>query len=483
MRRYRNWRIAVAASVACSAQMASAICISAAPMVVPDISRSLGGTTVELAWVVASYAVAFGGLVLWGGRTADAIGSRRALALGFALMAVGALVSAIAPTVAVVVSGRILQGVGAALAVPGALRWINVTTEAESLRGRILAAFAASGAVGFGVGGLGGGIIADEVGWRSVFLTQGLLLVPLVLAAWFVESSDRGGGRMPSLFGAVLLSGALLTLSQWLKTGTEAGWAIRESNLLLGATFVLTATWVLSERTGRQPMIPLVLWRVSGLGSTLIGTALVYAAWSGTYYFGVQALFDVVNLDMRSVAVWLAPLCVAALLGSRLSALMIARFGGHIRAMILGAFVCAAGPFGASLLSTDSGPSPFLGVLWLAIFGQVVAFVAQSDLVLGLVGKEFGGLGGALFNAFCQVGAGVGIAVQAAFFNGGGVLERLGLTGYQGAFRGAALMAVGATLLALILAVRLRPTALSDQFPRRPAVGGTGVKETVRDND
>lgn len=463
----------VTVAVACAAQLMNAINIGACPLLVPDIAGTLGGGASSLSWVVSAYAIVFGALVLWGGRLTDAVGSRPILITGFAISAAGAALAAVAPTAWVLIAGRIIQGIGAALAVPGGLAWLAVSTTDPRRRSRNLAAFAASGAIGFGAGALAGGILSDALGWRSVFVFEFVVVLILTLLAWRLPSVAAPNKPAPSYWGAILISTALLLFALWLALGSKTGWGEVTALTTMALAGALWVGAAVHERRSTRPMIPHHLWRVPGLVGVLIATGLLYAAWAGSYYFGALALQDLVGLSMTSAALWLAPLAVGALLGSRVAARALSRGQSRDSLIIAGGAVCALGPLAASFLSGRSHAVLYLLVLLLAIVGQVIAFVAQSDLVVTLVGLDSAGIGGAMFNSAGQIGGGLGLAGLALVFDASteGAFGRFGLVSYPGAFRVSALLALLATAAIVVVRFQLRrhtPLSHASKSKRNP---------------
>lgn len=450
--------VGVPIAVACAAQLMNAINIGACPLLVPDIADTLGGGTSSLSWVVSAYAIVFGALVLWGGRLTDAVGSRPILITGFAISAAGAAIAAVAPAAWVLIVGRIVQGIGAALAVPGGLAWLVVSTTDPRLRSRRLAAFAASGAIGFGAGALAGGILSDAFGWRSVFAFEFAVVLILILLAWRLPAVAVPAKPAPSYWGAILISTALLLFAFWLALGSKTGWGEIAALATMAFAGILWVGAAIHERRSTRPMIPNHLWRVPGLTGVLLATGLLYASWAGSYYFGALAMQDLVGLSMTSAALWLAPLAVGALLGSRVAAKALTQGQSRGSLIIVGGAVCALGPIAASFLSAGSHASLYLLALMLAIVGQVVAFVAQSDWVVTLVGLDSAGIGGAMFNSAGQIGGGLGLAGLALVFDAStdGALSRLGLGSYSGAFRFSAMLALLATTTIVFVRFQLR---------------------------
>ncbi|MFR9805099.1 MFS transporter [Pseudonocardia sp. RS010] len=262
-----------AVAVACGAQLLNAVNIGACPLMLPAITGSLGGQADTPVWLVASYAIVFGGLVLWGGKIGDSHGIGRVLPLGFLVSVAGSLVAVVAPDAMVLVAAWVLQGVGAALAVPNGMAWLTSSTDDPRVRSRRLSWFAGSGAIGFAVGALMGGVLSDRLSCRAVFGAE--CLVALVLGVLALRSAPRRTTRTrrPVPRGAFATSTALALAVLALYAGPRSGW-LHPSTLAVAAV----AAW--RERVSPDPMIPLHVWRISGLWGVLASTALLCAAWA-----------------------------------------------------------------------------------------------------------------------------------------------------------------------------------------------------------
>jgi MFS transporter, DHA2 family, methylenomycin A resistance protein len=134
------------------------------------IGASLGGGVSELQWVVSTYSIAFAALILTAGALGDRFGAKRVFAAGFAIFTCASLVCAMAPTAAVLVAARAVQGIGAAVLVPNSLALLNHTYPGETERGRAVGIWAAGASIALTAGPLVGGALIAIVGWRSIFL-------------------------------------------------------------------------------------------------------------------------------------------------------------------------------------------------------------------------------------------------------------------------------------------------------------------------
>ena len=153
--------------------------MSVVNIALPDMGSDLGFAPESLTWVVNAYALAFGGLLMLGGRLADLVGRRRTLVAGFLVFGAASLVGGLAQSPGQLIAARAVQGAGAAALAPVALALITVHFAAGRARARALGLWGASGALGGAVGIMAGGLLTDWVGWRSVMLIN----VPVVLVA------------------------------------------------------------------------------------------------------------------------------------------------------------------------------------------------------------------------------------------------------------------------------------------------------------
>ncbi|WP_283254087.1 MFS transporter [Rhodococcus sp. USK13] len=438
-------RRGIAAFLACTAQFLSALNMGIGPLMIPSVAADLGFGPVGQAWVVSGYALAFAGFVLLGGRLADVFGGGRTLMLGYAAAMLSACAATIAPSTAIMIGARIGQGVGAAITVPAALAILATSQRGLSGRSRVLALFAASGGIGFGLGLAAGGLAADTVGWRWLFGCVAVLSALLVALTFvFVERTKRSQSRLniwPSIWAAV----GLVLIAYAVTIGPSSEGMGRASLVAALAGACLLAIFVRSQVRASDPIMPPELWARPHFALSIIATALIYGAWVSAYYFAALFLQDSLGLSATAAALVMAPLAFGAAAGSRIAAMILPRVSSPAILIAVGSIECAAS---ITLLATPGLTSPWAIVLLLTLVvgGQTVAFVSLNVVALSVAEVSEMGMVGSVFNASCQVGGGFAVGILAAIaseFSGSAIAD-----GYRVAFLCAALLALGAGIVA-----------------------------------
>src|SRR4051794_12089219 len=232
----------------------------------PTLQTQMHAQVSDLQWTVDGYAIALASLLLAGGTLGDLHGHKRVVMVGLVVFGAGSLLAGLAGSVGLLVAGRVAQGVGAALLLPGTLAVITRAFPQRAERARAIGAWAAISGLSLPAGLLVGGLLVDTLGWRSIFLVN----LPIVAAALFVTARVVGEGRASGgridYAGTVLAAGALAALT----------FAFVQSSVAAGAVAaVLAVAFVLVERAQRSPMLPLALFRSGGFsGANAIAAAM-----------------------------------------------------------------------------------------------------------------------------------------------------------------------------------------------------------------
>jgi DHA2 family methylenomycin A resistance protein-like MFS transporter len=226
-----------------------------------SISASLGGGVSALQWIVSAYTIAFAALILTAGAAGDRIGAKLIFMAGFAIFTAASLACALAPTIAVLIAARLLQGVGAALLVPSSLGLLNHAYPDPQERGRAVGIWAAGASLAFTAGPLAGGVLVTLVGWRSIFLVN----LPIGLAGlwltWrYASETVRSPDRELDLPGQVAAIATLGCLASATIEGGALGWMNPWVLACFAGSAIFGAGFVLQEQRARQPMLPLVLF-------------------------------------------------------------------------------------------------------------------------------------------------------------------------------------------------------------------------------
>jgi DHA2 family methylenomycin A resistance protein-like MFS transporter len=376
-----------------------------------SIGASLGGGVSELQWIVSAYTIAFAALILTAGALGDRSGAKKIFMLGFIIFTAASLACALAPTTALLIAARGVQGLGAAILVPNSLALLNHAYPDEKERGRAVGIWAAGASVALTAGPLAGGGLIDLVGWRSIFLVNlPIGLFGLWLTWRYASETARSSDRELDLPGQAAAIGALGCLAGAIIEGGAMGWSNPWVLAGFAVAAVLGVAFVLQERRARQPMLPLSLFRNRLFSLTSLVGLLVNVAFYGLI-FVLSLYFQQVN-GFSPFATGLAflPMMAVVLPVNLLAPRAAERFGA--RAIIAaGAAIAAAGC--VALLGIDRGTS------YWAIGGQLVAIGAGLGLLvppltstlLGSVEKSRSGVAAGVLNSTRQTGSVLGVAV------------------------------------------------------------------------
>ncbi|MGH3238506.1 MAG: MFS transporter, partial [Streptosporangiaceae bacterium] len=250
-------RLGLALTVISTAQLMVVLDATIVNIALPSIRRDLHFSLPGLEWVITAYALTFGGLLLFGGRTGDLFGRRRMFMTGIAIFALASLLGGFATSQAWLITARAAQGVGGAIASPTALALIATTFPEGRARNRAMGVYAAMSGAGGAVGLLAGGILTDLASWRWVLFVNVpigalvLLLAPRVLA----ESGTREGKL--DLPGALSVTAGMTLLVYGLTNAASHNWGATGTVVPLAAAAALLAAFIAIEARSSQPLMPL----------------------------------------------------------------------------------------------------------------------------------------------------------------------------------------------------------------------------------
>ena len=442
------------------AQFMLIIDVTVVQVALPTIGARLHLGRLTLTWVITTYTLLFGGLMILGGRLADALGARRMLLIGLSIFVLASLVSGLAWSGAVLIAGRAGQGIGAALLSPAALSTITTTFQGAE-RHRALGLWAAIGGVGAAAGVLLGGILTAGLSWHWIFLINvpvGLLLaiaVPLTIPA------DR-----PRTARAVDLPGALIAVVSTaliifgvVRAG-DSGWGSAGSLIPLAVGIVGYAAFVLVERRVRVPLIPTGLLRsrpvISGSFLMIIASGLMLAL----LFLNSLYLQTILGLGPIRTGLLFFPVAVAITVGARLGGGLIGRLGGRP----IGAAGLLLTGIGAGLLTristhADAYPILLLGFL-IAALGIGPVFVVATSTTLANVAHPLAGVTSGVINTFHEIGGAVGVAVVSTVAAGSIASDTVSVTGFATAFIVCAATGLLGSVIALGLVPKGKPTGM-----------------------
>jgi len=320
----------------------------------PEIQRAIGFSQAELSWVFNAYVVAFGGLLLLGGRLADLYGARRVFALGFAILTGASLLTGVATSEALLLAGRALQGLGSALIAPAALTMLMMlfSHDPKELT-RAMALYGAAAPAGGTAGVFLGGLLTDWIDWRWVFFVN--VPVGLLVLAATTGVLPAGLARRGSLdvVGALSVTAALSLAVYGIVRAPEVGWGAAETLLVLGAAVALLALFVGVQAARREPLMPLSIWTAPNLAAANGAMALLGAAWIPMWFFLNLYLQQVLGYGAFEGGLALLPMTVTIMvLMVGVTARVVGRFGFKAP-LVVGMLVLAAGVAWLSLAPVE----------------------------------------------------------------------------------------------------------------------------------
>ena len=250
----------------------------------PSIQTDLGVSASSLAWVVNAYALAFGGLLLLGGKSGDLYGRRRMFRVGVAIFVIASALGGFATNEGWLIGARILQGIGGAIAAPTALSLIAVNFREGKARNRAMGVYAAMAGVGATIGLLLGGVLTDYLSWRWVFFVNVPIGIAVLLGTSVLAEGGRNDGRL-DVPGAVLGTGGLLALVYAITRGGESGWTDDITVACLVASVVLLVVFVGWQARSHHPMMPLWLFSDRSRAGSYATVLFIGAGMFATFYF------------------------------------------------------------------------------------------------------------------------------------------------------------------------------------------------------
>jgi EmrB/QacA subfamily drug resistance transporter len=453
----RPWSVLVLLSVAQFMVILDATVVNVA---LPSIGRALHFAAGDLQWVVTTYVLFSGGLVLLGGRASDVAGRRATFLTGLAVFTAASLASGLAPSAGALIAARAGQGLGAALLTPAALSIIT-TTYSGAQRAAALSAWGAIGGGGAAAGVLAGGMLTTWLGWRSVFLVNvpvgvvaGLLSLRLVPPSGAAARTRRE----LDLPGALLVVAGLVTGVYALAGIPGHGWGSGRTLLLLGLSLGLLAAFAAVERSVRRPLLPPPTWRSRSL---VAGAAVMLGATGilvGTFFLNSLYLQDVAGASALRVGLEFLPLVAVIGLGAHLTSRLLPRVGSRVLA-VAGLVLMGAGALLLSRVSAEAGYLTGLlpGLLVIGA-GTGLVFPAASVTAMSDIAEDRAGLASGLMTAAHEIGAALGVAVFSAVATAQATVGGGFAAGYRHGF---AVVAVVAAVLALVAALAVpavRPT-------------------------
>jgi EmrB/QacA subfamily drug resistance transporter len=440
----------------------------------PSIQRALSFNATDLEWVVNGYALAFGGLLLLGGRAGDLFGRRRMFIAGVLLFAGGSFAGGLATTSTWLIVSRVVQGAGGAIVAPTALSLIADTFQEGAARNRALGIYAGAAGGGGAVGLILGGLIVNYLSWRWVLFVNVPIALVLAAAAPRVLAASEGRSSRLDLPGAATVSGCMALLVYGLSRAATHGWSDNTTIATIGAGAALLVLFTLIELRSKQPLMPLSTFanrnRTGAYALRMVAGSITLAV----LFFLTQIVQNVLGYSPLKAGFAFLPLGIGVVITAQVTSRLIGRIGPRIP-ISLGGVVVAGGLFWLSRISVHATYlHDILGALILLSVGLGLIFFSTTVVAVSGAARTESGLASAVLNVSQQLGGSIGLAVLGTIAANVTKSQLAGVrpthsvinaaitTGFTSAFEVGVLIALaGFVLSLLVIRVRSQQTATS----------------------
>lgn len=402
--------LGLALAVIGTAQLMVVLDASIVNVALPSVQKGLHFSGANLEWVVNAYTLAFGGLLLLGGRTGDLFGRRRMFVIGVGLFALASLLGGLATNAGWLIAARAAQGVGGAIASPTALSLVAATFEEGPQRNRAMGVYAAMSGAGGAIGVLAGGILTDALSWRWVlYVNVPIGLAVVLLAPRVLPETERTPGRL-DLPGALTATAGMSLLVYGLVHAATHSWGTVGTVVPLIAAAVLLTTFIALELRTPAPLLPMRLFsNPARSGAYAIMLAIGTGIFS-MFYFLTLFMQDVLRFSALRTGFYYVPFAVCIMVFATVAAKVVAR-SGPLPLIMTGTLSASAGLFWMSMAHQNSTYlGSVLGPMGLVAAGMACCFVPLTLTAVSGVRPQEGGIASALLNSGQQVGGSLGLA-------------------------------------------------------------------------
>jgi EmrB/QacA subfamily drug resistance transporter len=441
----------------------------------PSIKSDLGFSQQSLQWVVNGYILTYGGFLLLGGRMADLLGRRLVLVTGLVVFAGSSLVGGLAHTESLLIGARFAQGIGAAMLSPAALSTLTSTFRSTRDRNTALGVWAAVSGIGGAAGVLFGGLLTEGPGWRWVLFVNVPFSAVAFVGAFLLLKKERMRARLASFdaLGALLVTGGMLLLVFSLVKAPDVGWGATRTIAGLAVAGVLLAAFVVNELRVRNPLVPLSILRVKGVGVADATQLVAVAGFLPMFFFLTLYMQTVLGYSPIQTGLAYLPLTGGFIIAASIASQLFARIGTK-PVILVGAVIAAGGLYWLSRIPVDGAyVSDILPGLLVASIGLGGVFTGVTTAANAGVGEERAGLAAGLLNTGQQLGGALGLAILSALATAhttsllgtGDSLAQAATGGYQRALLAGAGLVLAATVVALLAPNSRQPTPVAEEEP------------------
>jgi EmrB/QacA subfamily drug resistance transporter len=486
-RKTNPWIVLV---LVCLAQFMVVLDATITNVALPSIKVDLGMSDADLQWIVNAYTLIFGGFLLLGGRAGDLIGRKRVFLIGVVLFTCASMLCGFSNSQELLIIGRGIQGLGAALVSPAALSIVTTTFAEGSERTKAMGVWAAIAVGGGAVGLVLGGALTEYLSWPWIFFVN----VPVGIVAFILslrlvpESRDESAqGKGFDFGGAISITSGLILLVYAIVRSAEKGWGSGEVLGLFAAAAVLIAIFVVIEMRHKAPLVNLSIFSVRTIRGANIAMLLVASGLFAMFFFNTLYTQTVLGYSPLQAGLAFIPFTAGIIVGSVLSQVLIPRLGAR-EVPVIGLVMATLGML--AFLRLDVGGSYWTDLLpgiLLCSIGMGLVFVPVTLIATSGVPSDEAGLASGLFNTSQQIGGALGLAILStlAASKTDDVIKALGgspepgdtahalVEGFHVAYIGSAILLAAAAIVLLVLLRRSDVAAVSGEVPESAGIEGS----------
>jgi EmrB/QacA subfamily drug resistance transporter len=404
--------LGIALLVIVGAQLMIVLDATIVNVALPTIRRSLHFSEANLEWLVTAYALTFGGLLLFGGRTGDLFGKRRMFMAGVALFAIASLLGGLASSHTWLILTRGAQGVGAAIASPTALSLIATNFPEGGARNRAMGVYAAVAGAGGAVGLLLGGVFTDYASWRWIFFVNvPIAAVILVLAPTSLSESATTSGNL-DVPGALTVTAGMVALVYGLSKAATNPWGSATVVVPLVAAAVLLTSFAFIESKATGALMPLHIFANRNRSAAYAIMLCMGTALFSMFFFLTQYLQNILGWSPIKAGVGFLPVMAGIVVAAATASRLVGKIGVRLP-LLVGPACATIGLAWLSRLSVSSTYVNVVGPLLVISIGVGLSFVCLTLTAVSGVKPQEAGLASALLNTGQQVGGALGLAVLA----------------------------------------------------------------------
>ena len=384
----------------------------------PSIQQDLGATISGLEWTINGYTLSFAVLLATGGRLGDIFGRRLMFLVGVVIFALSSATAGFAPDQTALVLSRVVQGIGAALMMPGTLSIITDAFPAHE-RGKAMGTWAGVSALALAVGPVLGGFLTEHVSWRAIFYVNIPVAIGAVAATLFAvrESRDTSVGREVDYAGVTVLTVGLTALVLALVEGNAWGWGSAEVVGLLALAALALPAFVFVENRVKAPMVQFDLLGDRNFLAAVCVAMVISFAMLGVFFFLALYMQDILGYSPLEAGVRFLPSTLMIVGVAPVAGRLSDRWGPRWL-IAVGLTIVAASLFSFSRIAVDSTYLDLLPGFMLLGIGIAMTMSPMTSAAMNAVPVQKAGIASGVLSMFRMVGGSLGIAITGAIFQG-----------------------------------------------------------------